>query len=86
MTKKKTPPQASNEATASLSQMLRFGKAPESMEDFTEVIFDIIELINSKGLTPLTVNVILTTLGDIGREMVNTPEKELKVCLGIGNG
>ena len=83
MTKKSTPPQASNEATASLSQMLRFGKAPESMEDFTEVIFDIIELINSKKLTPLTVNVILSTLGDIGKEMIDTPEKELQVTLGI---
>lgn len=83
MSTKTTAPQESNEATESLSRMLCFGKTPESMEDFTEVLFDIIELINSKELTPLTVNVILTTLGDIGREMVNTPEKELKVCLGI---
>lgn len=82
MSSKKTPPQESNEATESFSRLLRFGNN-ESMEDFTEVLFDIIELINSKELTPLTVNVILSTLGDIGKEMINTPEKELQVTLGI---
>lgn len=65
-----------------LSGLLRFG-TNESMEALDNCLMKVIRTINKAELTPLTTNVLYSLLGKIGQEMVDTPEKELFVCLGI---
>lgn len=48
----------------------------ESDADLYAAIIHIINEINQRNLTPLTVNVLLTILGDMAKAQTDTPEKE----------
>jgi len=67
-----------------LTDCLLFG-TNESMEALNNCLLKVIRAVNKAGLTPLATNVLYMLLGDIAKEMVNTPEKELFVNLGIKN-
>lgn len=83
MNKKNTPPKITEAPVGTLCDMFSFGDTPDNEEIMLKTVYEIIELINNKQLSALCVNTILLTLGSLAQEMVNTPEKELKVCLGI---
>ena len=67
-----------------ITDCLQFG-TNESMEAVNNCYLKVIRTINKAGLTPLATNIVYMLLGDIAKEMVNTPEKELFVNLGIKN-
>ncbi|GEM_PF-4421233 len=67
-----------------ITDCLLFG-TNESIEALNDCLLKVIRTVNKAGLTPLTTNVLYSMLGDIAKEMTDTPEKELFVNLGIKN-